>query len=548
MILRQVSFTLQTGHTKIFLGASGAGKSTILRLALGLLKPDGGRIFVNGERIDDMDEEQLMTVRNDLGMVFQEGALFDSLTVRENVGYKLFEELGWPIDKANARVAEVLGFIGLGEFIDRMPSELSGGQRRRVAIARAMAAKPRILLYDEPTTGLDPITAATVDEEIIKLRDLEGVSSVLVTHQLRDAFYVAEHNANAVRPGRSSILADGHKADEAEFIMLKDGRIGFEGNADELRDAATRDPYIQRFSRRRKDTMPRTRSLAWSELKIGILAVAALALAAMIIIAVGGQSGFFWERYHLKTKFDNVQGLKSGAIVRVAGVEVGKVTAVEFAGPSVEITLALKNEMRPRVTSDSRASIGSLSLLGEPVIDISPAATGTPLKDGDFIQPGRAQGQIADVAASASEGIDQLTGLLKDIRAGKGSVGKLFTDQQLYSRHRRVRRVGAGGHAVTSRRARAHWGCSCGSGVLRRTERRARQPRGDDPTDQRRRRQPRAAAEGRRARAKSLTSASANFEQITGRLNRGDNTAGKLLTEKELYDRVNWRGRAARRR
>ena len=179
--------------------------------------------------------------------------------------------------------------------------------------------------------------------------------------------------------------------------------------------------------------MPRTRSLAWSELKIGILAVSALALAALIIIAVGGQSGFFWDRYHLKTKFDNVQGLKSGAIVRVAGVEVGKVTAVEFAGPSVEITLALKNEMKPRVTTDSRASIGSLSLLGEPVIDVSPAATGTPLKDGDFIQPGRAQGQIADVAASASEGIDQLTGLLKDIRAGKGSVGKLFTDQKLYS-------------------------------------------------------------------------------------------------------------------
>ena len=133
-------------------------------------------------------------------MVFQEGALFDSLTVRENVGYKLFEELYWPIDKANTRVEEVLGFIGLAEFIDRMPSELSGGQRRRVAIARAMAAKPRILLYDEPTTGLDPITALTVDEEIIKLRDLEGVSSILVTHQLRDAFFVAEHIA--ARNGR----------------------------------------------------------------------------------------------------------------------------------------------------------------------------------------------------------------------------------------------------------------------------------------------------------------------------------------------------------
>lgn len=246
-ILRDVSFTLQTGHTKIFLGASGAGKSTILRLILGLLRPDKGRIFVNGERVDDMTEDEFMAVRADLGMVFQEGALFDSLTVRENVGYKLFEELNWPLDRANERVQEVLGFIGLGEFIDRMPSELSGGQRRRVAIARAMAAKPRILLYDEPTTGLDPITALTVDEEIIKLRDLEGVSSIVVTHQLRDAFFIAEHTA--VRRGQEIALerASGHKADQAEFIMLKDGGIAFEGNASELHAAAKTDPYIHSF-------------------------------------------------------------------------------------------------------------------------------------------------------------------------------------------------------------------------------------------------------------------------------------------------------------
>src|SRR4051812_29695456 len=247
VILRGVSFTLQTGHTKVFLGASGAGKSTILRLALGLLKPDSGRIFVNGEQTDGMRERDLMRVRADLGMVFQEGALFDSLTVRENVGYKLSEELHWPADGVEARVVEVLGFVGLGEFIDRMPSELSGGQRRRVAIARAMAAKPRILLYDEPTTGLDPITSLTVDEEIIKLRDLEGVSSVLVTHQLRDAFFVAEHAAT--RTGREVQFekADREKCDQAEFIMLKEGRIAFEGNASELRDAAKRDEYIQSF-------------------------------------------------------------------------------------------------------------------------------------------------------------------------------------------------------------------------------------------------------------------------------------------------------------
>ncbi len=246
-ILRNVSFTLKTGHTKIFLGASGAGKSTILRLILGLLKPDGGQIFVNGDRVDNMKEDDLMKVRADLGMVFQEGALFDSLTVRENVGYKLFEESDAPLEEVNRRVEEVLGFVRLSEFIDRMPSELSGGQRRRVAIARAMTAKPRILLYDEPTTGLDPITALTIDEEIIKLRDLEGVSSIVVTHQMRDAFFVAEHMAQAHANEVSFDKAPPRKADEAEFIMLKDGGIAFEGNAKELRDAAATDPYIDAF-------------------------------------------------------------------------------------------------------------------------------------------------------------------------------------------------------------------------------------------------------------------------------------------------------------
>ena len=245
VILREVSFTLQTGHTKIFLGASGAGKSTILRLILGLLKPDSGVIFVNGERVDNMHEDALMRVRADLGMVFQEGALFDSLTVRENVGYKLFEESDAPLDDVDARVKEVLGFVRLSEFIDRMPSELSGGQRRRVAIARAMTAKPRILLYDEPTTGLDPITSLTIDEEIIKLRDLEGVSSIVVTHQLRDAFFVAEHMAVPVGTDVRFDKAPPRKADEAEFIMLKEGLVAFEGNAAELR--ASTDPYIRTF-------------------------------------------------------------------------------------------------------------------------------------------------------------------------------------------------------------------------------------------------------------------------------------------------------------
>jgi phospholipid/cholesterol/gamma-HCH transport system ATP-binding protein len=245
VILKNVSFTLLKSHTKIILGASGAGKSTILKLVLGLLKPDAGVIWVNGQRVDEMTELQMMEVRHDLGMVFQEGALFDSLTVRENVGYKLYEETNMPLEAVDQRVEEVLGFVGLAEHIDKMPSALSGGQRRRVAIARAMTAKPKILLYDEPTTGLDPITSVTIDAEIIKLRDLEGVSSMVVTHQLRDAYYVATHTA-VRQDGRVELVeASEKKMDEAEFMMLKDGDVVFEGNVHQLRDSS--DPYIQSF-------------------------------------------------------------------------------------------------------------------------------------------------------------------------------------------------------------------------------------------------------------------------------------------------------------
>jgi phospholipid/cholesterol/gamma-HCH transport system ATP-binding protein len=246
VILRDVSFTVQAGHTKVFLGASGAGKSTILKLMLGLLKPDSGTIWILGQRVDELTEREMMGVRHHMGMVFQEGALFDSFTVGENVGYKLYEETALPLDEVRRRVEEVLGFVGLGEHIDKMPSQLSGGQRRRVAIARAMASKPTLLLYDEPTTGLDPMTALTVDAEIIKLRDIERVTSILVTHQLRDAFYVAEHTAE-MGGGQEATLsrAAGHKIEEADFVMIRDGQVSFEGTATELK--ASQDPYLKSF-------------------------------------------------------------------------------------------------------------------------------------------------------------------------------------------------------------------------------------------------------------------------------------------------------------
>lgn len=246
VVLRDVNFTLLRGHTKIILGASGSGKSTSLKIITGLLRADAGAVWVSGRRVDHLSEREMMEVRANLGMIFQEGALFDSLTVRENVGYKLYEESDMPIEEVDRRVEEVLGFVGLAEHLDKMPSALSGGQRRRVAIARAMAFKPQILLYDEATTGLDPITAITVNDEIVKLRDLEGVSSIVVTHQLRDAFYVATHMAVRSQDGSVHIeRATPEKERLTEFLMLRDGVIVFEGDAEALRRSG--DPYIRLF-------------------------------------------------------------------------------------------------------------------------------------------------------------------------------------------------------------------------------------------------------------------------------------------------------------
>jgi phospholipid/cholesterol/gamma-HCH transport system substrate-binding protein len=284
--------------------------------------------------------------------------------------------------------------------------------------------------------------------------------------------------------------------------------------------------------------MPRTRSLAWSELKIGILAVAALALAAMLVFAVGGQGGFSWQRYEIKAKFPNVQGLKSGAVVRVAGVDVGQVTAVEFVGSDVQITLGVNNENKGRITDHSRASIGSLSLLGEPIIEISPSTEGTPLKDGDSIQTARAAGQIGDVAAGATETLQQATGLIKEIRAGKGTVGKLFTDDQVYTEFNAFvaaaqavatgLQQGHGSLGLLIKDPAAYRQANLALANLQEMTRRINAGEGslgkllnDD------------------ALAKSMTSATSNADKILGGLQRGEGTAGKLLTDEALWKRIN---------
>ena len=244
-VLDGVSFHVYRGETKIIVGTSGSGKSTILKLIMGLDKPDEGQILVEGEDITQMTERQLVSVRQKIGMVFQESALFDSLTVRENVAYRMYE-LNADESEIERRVREVLGFVGLVEAIDKMPSELSGGMKRRVALARALISEPRIMLYDEPTAGLDPITSKKINELIIALRDTKQVTGVFVTHRMRDAFTLAtEYATNGAGEVHFQTENNFLCIANTRFLMLRDGKIVFEGPDEVLR--RSEDEYIQRF-------------------------------------------------------------------------------------------------------------------------------------------------------------------------------------------------------------------------------------------------------------------------------------------------------------
>jgi phospholipid/cholesterol/gamma-HCH transport system ATP-binding protein len=244
-VLDGVSFDLPQGETKCLLGIAGAGKTTILKLVLGLIKPDRGRITVLGHDVSAMPEEQLFDLRRRIGMVFQESALFDSLTVEENVAFRLLEEGTLSEEEIHRRVVEVLRFVELEHTLGKVPSELSGGMRRRVAIARAMASEPEILLYDSPTGGLDPITSTTIIELVVKQRDVYKTSSLLVSHRLQDGFMMASHcfdtAANEMRPLAQASRADVHTT----FLVLCDGKVLFDGTLQEL--AASRDEYIREY-------------------------------------------------------------------------------------------------------------------------------------------------------------------------------------------------------------------------------------------------------------------------------------------------------------
>ena len=244
VVLDGISFRLPHGETKALFGVAGSGKSILLKLAMGLLRPDSGRIYVLGEEITSMSERQLFELRRRVGIVFQESALFDSLQVWENVAFRLMEEK-IPFEEIERRVREVLRFVELERTYDMFPSELSGGMRRRVAIARAIITEPEVLLYDSPTGGLDPVTSNTIVELIMKQRDVYKTSALMVTHRLQDAFTMATHEFDK-RTNQMVAIPKGRRGEVAmSFLILRDGKIIFDGDAHEL--ASSRDDYIREY-------------------------------------------------------------------------------------------------------------------------------------------------------------------------------------------------------------------------------------------------------------------------------------------------------------
>lgn len=248
IVLDGLSFKVMKGETKIILGGSGCGKSTCIKLVLGLLKPDSGQVLVDGEDITFYDEAQMMSVRKKIGMVFQEGALFDSLSVYDNVAFRLHEQ-GVPEDEVEPEVRRMLRFVDLEDAIDKMPIELSGGMRRRVGIARALVGDPKIVMFDEPTAGLDPPTARTICELAMKLRDLEDVSSIFVTHEMNNLHYLSSEYAVVNDEGEVVFEKEGERLCliNTKVLMMRKGNIIFSGTDESLNKAE--DPYIKKFLR-----------------------------------------------------------------------------------------------------------------------------------------------------------------------------------------------------------------------------------------------------------------------------------------------------------
>jgi phospholipid/cholesterol/gamma-HCH transport system ATP-binding protein len=242
-VLNDISFEVKSAETRVLLGPAGVGKSVLLKLANGLIRPSSGTIRVFGEDLSALREEALFKLRENIGMVFQEGALFDSLTVGDNVAYRLNEDKV-AADEVERRVREALRFVELEDTIDKFPSQLSGGMRRRVSIARAIISRPELILYDSPTGGLDPITSNTIIELVVKQRDVYGSSSLVVSHRLQDAFTLATYGFNK-QTNHMEKLPDGQTEEKTTFLVLHEGKLVFDGSTHDL--VHSEDPFIREY-------------------------------------------------------------------------------------------------------------------------------------------------------------------------------------------------------------------------------------------------------------------------------------------------------------
>jgi len=426
---------VEAGTTKVILGASGSGKSTLLRLMMGFYLPNSGRVLIDGEDTARMSAQQLREMRKTFGMVFQEGALFDSMTVGENVGYALFEERRHDPADIEARVRDILNFLGLGEqLIDRMPDQLSGGMQRRVAVGRAIAAhNPRFMLYDEPTTGLDPLTVDTITELITKLQREKGVTSVMVTHELIDALKVGIRSWCSTR-ARSCSMARTRSCGRARSLTWCSTWRRSAG-----RSRST--PWCKDGRQKRGDEANGSGEMG--ELKVGLLVAVGIAFLLWASFSGSGTSIFYGKR-PLHTVLNTANGLIAGAPVRLAGVEVGKVEEIKLIGKSptdqVFVTLLIEDRVWFNVKADSKATLGTIGMLGDKYIEVSPGSPELPeLKPGDFIE-GHVAGDLLSLVDRAPEIVGNLEhlaqalgDLARKLEGSEGTLGKLIHSDSLYN-------------------------------------------------------------------------------------------------------------------
>ena len=419
-VLDGINLTVVRGETLAVLGRSGTGKSVLLKLIIGLENPDGGSIRIRGEEIAGLGLNEMNRLRIMMGFLFQHAALYDSLTVEQNVAFPLVRHSKMSESERSDRVKELLATVGMENHLDKMPSNISGGMQKRVGLARALALQPEILLLDEPTAGLDPITSREIDDLVLKLQKEHDLTSVVITHDLQSA----------------KIIAD-------QLALLDKGKVAMEGTFEEL--SKSNDVFVQEFFKR--DSLGANMSRT---ARLGAFIIAALTILVSGIFMIGGKRYLFTPTYRLNAQFASVVGLESGAEVRVGGVRAGSVRTLELPSrptDKIMVRMDLDRSTRNIIKQDSIATIETEGLLGSQYVAISfGSAKGTDVADGSTIasQPplemaalfNKANG-ILDSSQEALKNVTHATANLSSISTkinnGQGTIGSLINDKKIYT-------------------------------------------------------------------------------------------------------------------